>query len=211
MEEYINYFLDMVNWRPKINVHLYDNEIEMHKARIEMTKDELIRKYLESENNTTSSGTYIIPPQNDEEYDILLVKSGILIYQLWHEMVHIFNYHNAIESGYYYLNLITNPTHFNWDEFQARKISTIMYFKYLEDVSGERFNSQERFDVLAKMLQKEIKDSELVDENIVKYNLMQYLGFVSGVEEICKGFFKLPEFIESTPMILKQYKDLNYS
>lgn len=211
MEKYINYFLDKINWKPQIKVHLYDNKMEMHKARIVMTKDNLIREYLESGNCISSSGTYIIPPKNDEEYDILLVKSDLVIYDLWHEMVHIWNYHKAIKKGFHYMDVVTNTALYNWDEFQARKISTIMFFKYLESKSGENFKSQDDFNKLAQILQKEIKDLELTDKNIVKYNLMQYLGFVSAVEEICDGFFQMLEFIENTPGILEQYNALQQS
>lgn len=211
MEKYINYFLDKINWKPKINVHLYDNKMEMYKARIAMTRDNLIREYLERDNCISSSGTYIIPPKNDEEYDILLVRSDILIYDLWHEMVHVWNYHKVIENGFNYMDVVTNVTLYNWDEFQARRISTIMFFEYLETESGEKFKSQDYFNKLAQILQKEIKDLELVDENIIKYNLMQYLGFISAVEEICDGFFQMPKFIENTPGILEQYNVLKKS
>ena len=211
MEKYINYFLDKINWKPQINVHLYDNKMEMHKALIAMTGDNLIREYLESCNCISASGTYIIPPKSDEEYDSLLVKSDIVIYDLWHEMVHIWNYHKAIEKGFHYMDVVTNVALYNWDEFQARRISTIMFFKYLESESGEKFKSQDYFNKLAQILQKEIKNSELVDENIIKYNLMQYLGFVSAVEEICDGFFQMPKFIENAPRILEQYNALKNS
>lgn len=211
MQKYINYFLEMVDWEPQVNIHLYDNKIEMHNARIEMTEDELLRQHLKSGNYISSSGTYIVPPKSDDEYDILLVKSENLIYDLWHEMVHIWNYHNAIENGYNYMELFSNPVYCNWDEFQARRNSTIMFFKYLENESGEKYKSQDYFNNLAQILQKGISTSELVDKNIVKYNLMQYLGFVSGVEEICKGFFRMPEFIENTPMLLEQYNALKES
>lgn len=210
MEEYVRMFLDLINWNPKINIHLFKNKNDLHKARINMTKDEFIKEHLKSAYCMHPEGTYIIPPVSDDEYDILLVKlEDSTVYNLWHEMVHIWNYHNNIKKVSSYLDMLSNPTYFNWDEFQARKMSTIMWFTYLERTRGESIASQESFDKLAKLLQNEIKDTELVDEEVFRYNLMQYLGFVSGIREVYNNLLELPDFIQKTPVVLSQYNKLN--
>lgn len=210
MDEYIELFFELMNFKEKINVttHVYSSKSEMHKARIEMTKDELLKAYLKSDRCTQSDGCYIIPPVNDKEYDVLLVDSELIVYNLWHEMVHVYNYYNVMQKGCDYMMMCTNATYYNWDEYRARKLSTIMWFEFLAIQSGEKYESQDFFDGLAETLRKEVKESELLDADIFKYNLMQYLGFVSAVEEICKDFFVLPSFIAETPSVLKQYNDL---
>lgn len=154
MDRYIETFLNVLKWDAKINVHLFDNKDELHEARIEMTKDALLKEYLLSDKCMHSQGTYIIPPKSDTEYDILLVESELLIYDLWHEMVHVWNYYNAVKIGYNYLNMVSEPMLYNWDEFQARRISTIMFFKYLENEYGKKYDSQDYFDDLAEILKK---------------------------------------------------------
>lgn len=211
MDKYIELFWKLSNFTPRLNVivHLYANRCDLKKARLDMTGDTLLKEIIASGRYDGTSGCYIMPPTSILNYDILLVDSDIFVYDLWHEMVHVCNYYNATQKGIDYMTMCTNAMYYNWDEFQARKISTIMFYKYVEFVSGEKYESQDMFNDLGKILRNEVPNSELMEDSTFRYNLVQYLGFVSATEEICKDFFELPTFIKRTPNVLAFYNELN--
>lgn len=208
MDEYIKIFLNIMKIEEKVNVtvHLYDNKEHMHEARINMTSDALLKEALKVKGFAKPCGCYIIPPVSNNNYDILLVRSDLIVYDLWHEMMHVYNYYQAMKKGWSYMEMCTNTKYFNWDEFQARKISTIMWFEFLER-SNKITLGQDSFDRLAEILKNEIPDSEYKEDK--KYNLVQYLGFIAAAEELCGDSYKLPLFVLETPEILKLYNDFN--
>ncbi|SDH04211.1 hypothetical protein [Marvinbryantia formatexigens] len=193
-------------------VHIFESSSRMCEERIKMTSDERMKKVLQSDKYSSADGCIIIPPLSENRFDILVVNSDLVTYNLWHEMVHVRNvveYRNR--TGQNYDRLYSHILFVNWDEFEARKMSTRYLYEKMFESSGMAYDDfiEERqgvFENLARTLEEYITVDEITKEDNSKYNLMQYLGFVAAIEELCKDKFVLPRFLESHKTAMEFYE-----
>lgn len=216
MDEYIKHFREYIGFPEEIeiNIHFFDSKDELYEKRIEMTLDISMKNSLRDNKYKNAEGCFIIPPRTNNSYDILLVCDGMYIYNLYHEIVHIHNlikYRKKYQQDY--STIYQNTEFSNLDEFKARELSTVFFYTNIYQMSNMTYEAfiQEHltsFIELESFLEKNIKPNEVTENKTYKYNLMQYMGFVSAVEILAKDKFVLPDFLKNNPIAGRIYRDM---
>lgn len=207
IEVYIKFFNEKCvgDQSIKYKVHNYKTKEELYENRIQMTTNNIAKKYLcdNKQEYIEAGGCFIIPPVNECEYDILLLDEKYWMYSLWHEMVHISNL-LFIKSKMTvdYLDLYRAIEYSNYDEFLARAISTILLCIYFGQNNIVEY-PPEIFDSTLESMLKKVPEIELAVGTVRRYNLMQYLGVVAAGCVICKDKWKMPEFVEKNKEVKK--------
>ncbi|MCB2309001.1 hypothetical protein LGL08_20065 [Clostridium estertheticum] len=199
-------------------VHVFNSREELYLQRISMTKNETFKQHLElsPQKYMSSDGCYIIPPLKDYCFDILLVHSQedqnglLLLYNFLHELTHICNISEVkrLTNNFDYLAMFCNPFFTNWDEFKARYISSILFFKDYCETQNRR-DVKNALNDIQNSLMRSISDEEIIDGiNILRYNLMQYLGFVAAKEDGWSDGFEMPQYILQNNVVNRIYNEL---
>jgi hypothetical protein len=199
-------------------VHLFNSREALYLQRICMTKNETSKHHLKlsQQKYMSADGCYIIPPLKYCCFDILLLNSQenqdglMLLYSFLHELTHICNISEVkrLINNFDYLIMFRNPFFNNWDEFKARYISSILFFKdYCE--TQNRWDVNDTLNNIQNSLMRSISDEEIKDGiNISRYNLMQYLGFVAAKEDGWSEDFEMPEYILQNNVVNRIYNEL---
>lgn len=199
-------------------VHLFNSREELYHQRICMTKNETSKHHLElnQQKYLYADGCYIIPPLKNDSFDILLhhrneEQNGVLLlHDFLHELTHICNIFEVkrIVNNFDYFTIFCNTYFTNWDEFKARYISSILIFKdYCK--TQNRWSIQDTLNVIQNSLKQSIPDEEIKDGiDMLRYNLMQYLGFVAAREDEFSENFEMPEYILQNNVVNRIYNEL---
>ncbi len=215
MYRYIKEYYKYVNCKKRVDfqIHIMESKSELYEKRILMTEDEYFSKNIKDNRDKyeNNAGCLIIPPKIKSVYDVLLTQGNDIYYKLWHEMTHAYNLIEIMQKDIDYIQIYSNKYFNNFDEFGARYISTVILFKHIMCKYNLNVFPLKNAIPYLEMLLEEVTDKELQNEEILRYNLMQYLGFFAAMEDFCNEKVKISEKISSNEYILTMYNCLkNY-
>lgn len=167
-----------------VEIVLGNSREEVYKKRIELTKDEILKKVLIAGKDKFIShdGCYI-HPQGDEDYIMILHwrEDGgqLLAYDYCHELSHIiiFDEYMRLVPGADVLSFYTNMQLFLWNEYTARYMSTRVLLDWFELEKTKDETRQFFYSTIQEFKNRAISNG------YESYDGMQFMGYVMAFRD----------------------------